>query len=117
MCQVAREPDPRRPLLAGRLHDPLASARGTVPVAEHLVGQRQTATTCFRNCWNAWSAGACPYSAGPGSTPGGSAGPGTPGRLPVITDYDEDLLGTFSGPVIWVLDDTHAASWSASATD
>jgi len=61
------------------------------------------ATTCCRNCWNAWSAGDA-----------GDRRAGLDSRLaaqvqeaslpsPVIIDYDEDLVATFSGPVIWIL--------------
>ena len=106
MCRAAGEPFPAVHSWPSRTPDPLAAVRGGVLLAEHLVdGTRRTRRPAPATPGTPRTPGhAGDWRSGPGFATGGAVQEAA-WPAPVITDYDDDLVVTFPGPVIWVLDD------------
>ena len=107
MCQVAGEPFPAVHSWPGRGRDPLADIRGSSSWLSIWWGNRQERDDLLPQLLERLVRRGMSVIGGPGVT----------ARLaaqvqelawpsPVIVDYDDDLVTTFPGPVIWVLGDT-----------
>ena len=109
MCQVAGEPNPAVHSWPGRGRDPLADIRGSSSWLSIWWGNGRERDDLLPQLLERLARRGMSVIGGPGVTD----------RLatqvqelawpsPVIVDHDDDLVTTFSGPVIWVLSDRNS---------
>jgi ATP-dependent DNA helicase RecQ len=107
MCQVAGEPNPAVHSWPGRGRDPLAGIRGRSSWLSIWWGNRQEGDDLLPQLLERLARRGMSVIGGPGATDRLAAQvQELAWPSPVIVDHDDDLVTTFSGPVIWVLDDT-----------
>jgi ATP-dependent DNA helicase RecQ len=107
MCQVAGDPFPAVHSWPGRGQDPLADIRGRSSWLSVWWGNRQERDDLLPQLLERLARRGMSVIGGPGITARMAAQiQGLAWPSPVIVDRDDDLVTTFSGPVIWVLDDT-----------
>ena len=107
MCQVAGEPFPAVHSWPERGLDPLADIRGSSSWLSIWWGNRQERDDLLPQLLERLARRGLSVIGGPGITAWLAAQvQQLAWPSPVIVDYDDDLVTTFPGPVIWVLGDT-----------
>jgi ATP-dependent DNA helicase RecQ len=106
MCRSAGEPFPAVHCWAAVAPDPLVAVRGTSPWVSISWADKTERNDLLPQLLERLVRRGMPVIGGPGiDAPMADRVQDAALPAPVIIDYDDDLAATFSGPVIWVLDE------------